>query len=144
MRAMAVSLSTTDSGVRHRFSTLTKGGVEMKSLSHVAGRALVLGLIWVLMGAPAALAADEPGKQTPPSGDVQERGFQRGTFGGQLGTTTKPQGPTITGWYCTLSNKTCYCDRTTKGDCEQMNAMVCDGPPVNTHIDTAECKALSK
>ena len=112
--------------------------------SHVVGRALVLGLIWILMGAPGALAADEPGKQpTDPPGDVQERGFQRGTFGGQLGTTIKPTGPRTTAWYCTLSNKTCYCDRTKKGDCEQMNAMVCDGTTyTNTSPLDAECKAL--
>ena len=35
----------------------------MNRLSHLLGRELVLGLIWLLMGAPAALAADEPGKQ---------------------------------------------------------------------------------
>jgi hypothetical protein len=114
----------------------------MKRLSHVVGRGFVLGLIWTLMGVPVALAADEPGKQpTAPSGDVQERALPRMQFGG---TTTPAIKPRPTGWYCTLSNKTCYCDRTTKGDCAQMQAMVCDGPPVNTHVDTAECKALSK
>ena len=116
----------------------------MNRLSHVVGRALVLGLIWILMGAPAALAADEPTKQpTTPPGDVQERGIQKGTFGGPMGPVTKTPGTVTTGFYCTKSNKTCYCDRTAKGDCEMMNSMVCAG---GTYKDTSpldgECKAL--
>ena len=113
----------------------------MKRLSHVVGRGLVLGLIWTLMGAPGALAADEPGKQgTAPSGDVQERGFQRGTFGGTMAPAIKPR---PTGWYCTLSNKTCYCDRTTRGDCDNMKANVCaDGTYKDTSPLDGECSAF--
>jgi hypothetical protein len=108
----------------------------MKRLSHVVGRGLMLGLIWILMGAPGALAADEPGKQgTAPSGDVQERGFQRGTFGGQLGTATRPPviDPRPTGFYCLQSKNTCYCDRTETADCDLMKAYACVG---GTYKDT--------
>jgi hypothetical protein len=115
----------------------------MKHLSHVVGRGLVLGLIWILMGAPGALAADEPSKQgTAPSGDVQERSIQGGTFGGPLSPATKSPGTTTTGWYCKLSNKTCYCDRTKAGDCAQMKSMVCAGDYHDTSPLDGECTAL--
>jgi hypothetical protein len=115
----------------------------MKRLSHVVGRALVLGLIWILMGAPGALAADEPSKQpAAPPGDAQERGIQRGTFGGPVGPATKMPSTATTGFYCIKSKNKCYCDRTTHGDCDLMQALVCAGPLVNTHIDAAECTAI--
>lgn len=114
----------------------------MKRLSHVVGRALVLGLVWILMGAPGALAADEPGKPpAAPPGDAQERGIQRGTFGGAVipGTTLKA----TSGFYCIKSKNTCYCDRTAKGDCDLMKAYACaPGTYINTHIDAGECAAV--
>jgi hypothetical protein len=97
-------------------------------------------------GASFAQAADEtsPGsspEQSPPaSGDVQERGFQR-----QLGRplapiSVLPKPPS--GFYCIKSKNTCYCDRSTKGDCELMQDIACSP---NTYKDTTvldgECKA---
>ena len=114
----------------------------MKRLLHVVEKAFVMGLVWVLMGAPGVYAADEPGKQgTAPSGDVQERGIQGGAFGGSQSPATRTPSAATTGFYCTKSNNKCYCDRTTHGDCALMQAILCDGSLVNTHVDTAECTA---
>lgn len=109
----------------------------MNRLSHVVGRALVLGLIWILMGAPAALAGDEPSKQdTAPSGDVQDRGIQR-----QLSRPLPSIPARPTGFYCTQSNKTCYCDRSQVADCDLMKAMVCSpGSYKDTTVLDGECR----
>lgn len=56
-------------------------------------KAFILGLLWILIGPPAAHAADEPGKQPPPpSGDVQERSPKKGTSP-DVAKTPSPGGP---------------------------------------------------
>jgi hypothetical protein len=115
----------------------------MKRLSHVVERALILGLISILMGAPAALAADEPGKQpTAPSGDVQERALPRAQFGGTMAPATRPPvvDPRPTGFYCLQSKNTCYCDRTELADCDLMKAYACAaGTYKDTTVLDGEC-----
>lgn len=101
----------------------------MNRISHVVQRGLWVALIGILMGAPAALAGDEPSKQgTAPSGDVQERGIQRGTFGGPLPGRMTPGGGTMTpgGTVSALTKAECTglgCKAVTDNTCPDVGAL---------------------
>ena len=91
--------------------------------------------------ASAADAPPSPEQSAPATGDVQDRGIQRGQFGGTLA-------PAVilpdrrSGFYCLQSQGKCYCDRTQSGDCDLMKGYVCQaGTYVNTSVLDGECSA---
>ena len=105
---------------------------------------LVCALVLLSGGGFIAQAQDNapPTEQSSSSsGDVQERGLQRGTFGVPSGNlpVLKP-GPV--GFYCLQSKGKCYCDRSQTADCDLMKAYVClPGSYKDTTVLDGECDA---
>lgn len=101
-------------------------------------------LVLSIGGTSLAHATDAPAspeQSAPATGDVQDRGIQRGQFGGTLA-------PAVilpdrrSGFYCLQSQGKCYCDRTQSGDCDLMKGYVCQaGTYVNTSVLDGECTA---
>ena len=114
----------------------------MERLSHAVGKAFVLGLIWILMGTPGTLAADEPSKQpTAPSGDVQERAIRPGF--GELA----PRPGTVTPFKCETNypagQNVCLCKGT--ADCFDMGSKnVCKTDTIDCPAGQGHCTCIKK
>jgi len=85
---------------------------------------LLCALVLLAGGGSIAQAQDKAPateQSSPSSGDVQERGLLRAP----LGTVAPAIRTGPVGFYCLQSEGKCYCDRTTRGDCDLMKAYVC-------------------
>jgi hypothetical protein len=105
---------------------------------------LLCALVLLAGGGSIAQAQDKAPateQSSPSSGDIQERGLLRAP----LGTVAPAIRTGPVGFYCLQSEGKCYCDRTTRGDCDLMKAYVCaPGSYTDSSPLDGECYAKTR